>query len=484
MNRRPGRFDHAVWLARYLLLGVAACCSLLPIAASARQQSLAEAHATALARIQEPIVAASLKFLASDELAGRGTGTPEYAIAAAYVASRFQAAGLKGGGDQETFYHTKEIQLSLMPGQGIEFASLQGQVLPYLGVLAATDQEVAAAGRVQMVNLREISEDGEIAEVVLAEFRSPSPQARAVQAILANAAAKLRARGARALLLAVDPNDDLVKNAQRSTVQPRVVDPRTKLAIPILLIDHDLTNQLEQVRIKIPPRILQSYQAKNVIGMIRGSDPVLAEEAVVFSAHLDHLGRAPNDPDQIYNGADDNASGVTAVLSLADAFGASAIRPRRTVLFMAFWGEESGLLGSRDFAARPTWPLEKIVANINIEMIGRPEPGATKKIWVTGWEKSDLGTIMNEASQEIGVTIFEHPKYSSMLYRSSDNWSFAEKGVVAHSFSAGSLHTDYHQPTDDWEKLDTQHMTEVIRGLYVGSLPLVSGQAKPKPAAK
>ncbi len=484
MKKRQSQVECAVWLTRYLLLSAAACYTFWPSIAAAWQQAIGEAHAAALARIEEPSVAASLKFLASDELAGRGTGTPEYAIAAAYVASRFQAAGLEGGGDQGTFYHTKEIQLSLMPGRGIEFASPQGQTLPFLGVLAATDQEVAAAGAVQKLNLREIPEDGEIAAVVLAELRSPSPPARAVQAILANAAAKLSARGARALLLAVDPNDDLVKNSLRSTIQPRVVDPRTNLAIPIVLIDQNLTNQLEQVQLKVPPRILQSYRAKNVIGMIRGSDPVLAAEAVVFSAHLDHLGRAPNDPEQIYNGADDNASGVTAVLSLADAFGASAIRPQRTLLFMAFWGEESGLLGSRDFAARPTWPLEKIVANINIEMIGRPEPGATKKIWVTGWEKSDLGTIMNEASQEVGVTIFEHPRYSSMLYRSSDNWSFAEKGVVAHSFSAGSLHGDYHQPTDDWEKLDTQHMTEVIRGLYFGSLPLTSGQAKPKPAAK
>jgi Zn-dependent M28 family amino/carboxypeptidase len=147
---------------------------------------------------------------------------------------------------------------------------------------------------------------------------------------------------------------------------------------------------------------------------------------------------------------------------------------------MTFWGEESGLLGSKQFCQTPSWPLEKIVANVNIEMIGRPEPGANSKMWVTGWGESDLGPLMAAASNPFGVEIFEHPKFSAQLYRSSDNWSFAEKGVVAHSFSAGSLHADYHQPDDEWEKLELPHMTRVIQGLFVGSLPLASGEATPK----
>lgn len=443
------------------------------------QQTLEEIHAEALARINENSVAASLSFLASDELGGRGTGTHEYTLAAAYVASRFQAAGLKGGGDEGTFYHEREIQLSRLPGRGIEFANLEGQPLPHLGMLAAVDDAVVVQGPVQKLDLRELPEDGTVSEIVTAIHRSSARQGRGLQAILANSAARLKARGAKALILAVDPNDGLVESARQSSLEPRVVDPRTNFAIPILLVDQAVVENLNQVKITLPPRVLEPYRAKNVVGLIRGTDPELAAEAVVFSAHLDHLGRQPGQPDQIFNGADDNASGVTAILTLADAFTASPIPPKRSILFIAFWGEESGLLGSRDFANRPSWPLEKITANINIEMIGRPEPGATKKIWVTGWEKSNLGSIMNEASQAIGITIFDHPQFSSMLYRSSDNWSFAEKGVIAHSFSAGSLHSDYHQTTDTWDKLDTEHMTNVIRGLYIGSLPLTSGTATP-----
>lgn len=218
---------------------------------------------------------------------------------------------------------------------------------------------------------------------------------------------------------------------------------------------------------------------KNVVGILPGKDPELAKEAIIYSAHLDHLGRKENKGDGIFNGADDNASGVTAVLTLADAFGATGTN-KRTLIFIAFSGEESGLLGSKRFVEEPIWPLDKVVAMINIEMIGRPEPGANGKIWMTGWRESNLGELMNQASFPKGVEIFEHPKFSEMLYRASDNWPLAEKGVVAHSFSAGSLHGDYHQPDDEWDRLDTKHMTRVIRGLYEASLPLSQGGEAPQ----
>ena len=215
-----------------------------------------------------------------------------------------------------------------------------------------------------------------------------------------------------------------------------------------------------------------------MIGVLPGSDETLASEALVISAHLDHLGEVGG---TVYNGADDNATGVTAVVSLADAFGALENRPKRSVVFMAFWGEEQGLRGSRDFAERPLWPLENMVANINIEMIGRPESGARNKTWVTGWERSDLGPLMALGAKRVDTLVFAHPQFSGdMLYRASDNWPLADKGVIAHSFSAGSLHSDYHQPTDDWQRLELDHMTAVIRGLFAGALPIANGELTPK----
>ena len=98
---------------------------------------------------------------------------------------------------------------------------------------------------------------------------------------------------------------------------------------------------------------------------------------------------------------------------------------------------------------------------------------------MTGWQESDLGVLMNKASLPFGVEIFNHPKHSAMLYRSSDNWSFVQKGVIAHSFSAGSLHSDYHQPDDEWDRLEIPHMTRVIQGLFAATLPMAYGEARP-----
>ena len=149
------------------------------------------------------------------------------------------------------------------------------------------------------------------------------------------------------------------------------------------------------------------------------------------------------------------------------------------MIFTLFWGEELGLLGSKQFAEASPWPLDKIIANINIEMIGRPEAEAENKMWMTGWEASDLGELMNAGSRRLAVETFQHPSYSARLYRASDNFSFVQQGVIAHSFSAGSLHDDYHQPSDEWEKLNLPHMSQVMRGLFAGSLPIAQGEVTP-----
>jgi Zn-dependent M28 family amino/carboxypeptidase len=275
----------------------------------------------------------------------------------------------------------------------------------------------------------------------------------------------------------VDQESELIGMARESRDNPRMISSRGNFDIPVVLVPETALS-IESLVMEIQATITSETIMRNVIGLIRGSDPNLGSEAVLFSAHLDHLGVRPGVGDGIFNGADDDATGVTAVVTLADAFGAMP-KPKRTLIFMTFWGEESGLLGSKQFVLTPSWPLEKIVANVNIEMIGRPEPGAGGKIWMTGWSESNLGSLMNEASKPFGVEIFNHPRFSAMLYRSSDNWSFANAGVIAHSFSAGSLHSDYHQPDDEWDRLELPHMTRVIQGLFVGSLPLANGLAKP-----
>ena len=138
--------------------------------------------------------------------------------------------------------------------------------------------------------------------------------------------------------------------------------------------------------------------------------------------------------------------------------------PRRNILFVCFAAEERGLLGSKAFCEQPPLPLASVVANLNIEMIGRPEPGNVGKAWVTGSGFSDFASICAAAMATTGGGLVEF-RLANQLFAASDNFSFVQKGIVAHSISAGSMHPDYHAPGDEVAKLDIPHMTKVIRAL-------------------
>ncbi len=438
----------------------------------------------AMAAINQRTVQAAVSFLASDELGGRGTPSPGYTIACAYVASRFEAAGLEGGAPNGDFFQTRELETTQMPSGGIRL-NTGTRALPHLGLIAATDDSVSCRGQVSRLNdwdaWNDLTDEDkqELAEIVFVPHSSDKSTALQIRQ-WSRRAGQLHSHGAQVLLLGVDPESDLVDQAAQMAATPRWNRRGGSAILPILLVDQS-SEFGELADITIPAVIHGKQLISNVIAKLPGRDPRLSDEAVVFSAHLDHLGVRDNGTeDSIYNGADDNASGVTGVLSLADAFGALKTRPARTTLFVAFWGEEMGLLGSRYLVENPVWPLQKITAMINLEMIGRPEPGAHEKAWMTGWEKSDLGILMAPGADRVGIQIFEHPSFSSQLYRASDNWPFVQAGVVAHSFSAGSLHGDYHQPDDRWEKLETRHMTRVIQGLFAGALPIAEGRLTPR----
>ncbi len=444
---------------------------------AALQSNVPDSLGAGLAQITEGRVTATISFLASDELAGRGTPSPEFNIAAAYVAARFRGAGLNGGGKNGSFYQETMMRSGQTPTSGLIFETTDKRPLEHYGLLTGGETDFDFSGKLTVADLSASFSNAKLSGVVAGTFSSKATGGRAFSQ-LARLANTIKAAGASALVLYVPDDSELIQLAIQNREKARLESPRSKITLPILLAAGEPVADQEVV-IKLPKQIFTEMPTRNVIGVLTGSDPELAKEAILFTAHLDHLGTRPGVGDGVFNGADDDASGVTGVLTLADAFAALPERPKRSVIFMTFWGEESGLLGSRQFAADPTWPMEKITANVNIEMIGRPEPGASGKIWMTGWQESNLGVIMNEASAKFGVDIFDHPKYSAMLYRASDNWSLVEKGVIAHSFSAGSLHADYHQPDDEWERLEIPHMTRVIQGLFVGAQPLTTGAVTP-----
>jgi hypothetical protein len=212
-------------------------------------------------------------------------------------------------------------------------------------------------------------------------------------------------------------------------------------------------------------------------GILRGSDPALRHSAVLLSAHLDHLGIGmPVKGDDIYNGADDDASGTTAVLELARVLGKGP-RPRRTVIFALFGSEEAGGLGSTYFREHPPIPLKDFAANLEFEMIGRADAAvkAADALWLTGWERSNLGPTLVQH----GANLVGDPHLDQNFFARSDNYVLAKKGVVAQTVSSYGLHTDYHQPSDDIAHLDFKHMDAAIGSLLGPVEWLVNSSFKP-----
>ena len=183
------------------------------------------------------------------------------------------------------------------------------------------------------------------------------------------------------------------------------------------------------------------FAAVNVLGVLPGREPRLRDEAIVVSAHYDHLGIGrPVNGDSIYNGAADDASGTTAVLEVARLLGRQRPAPRRTVVFLLATGEERGMLGTRWYLNHPVVPLDHTVANLNVEMIARPDSlaGGPGKAWLTGFERSTMGPMLREA----GIPIVADPRPEQHYFERSDNYPFARRGVVAHTLSSFGFHDD------------------------------------------
>jgi hypothetical protein len=214
----------------------------------------------------------------------------------------------------------------------------------------------------------------------------------------------------------------------------------------------------------------------NVIGQITGNRP---DEYVIFSAHYDHVGvRDGMEGDNIFNGANDDASGVTGIIELARYF-KSLPKPERTIVFLAFTAEESGGYGSRYYAG--SVDPEQVVAMVNIEMIGKPAKAGPGSTWITGFDRSSLGEIMNAAVQGHSYEFTPDPYPDQGLFMRSDNAPLAALGVPAHSFSSTPMDEDpdYHQPSDEVETLDLANMTELIRAMALGIAPIISGEQTP-----
>jgi Zn-dependent M28 family amino/carboxypeptidase len=233
---------------------------------------------------------------------------------------------------------------------------------------------------------------------------------------------------------------------------------------------------------------------KNVIGILRGSDPVLKDTCVLLTAHYDHIGTAetagpfamskPKDAsDQIYNGANDDGSGTVSVIEIARAIARLNPRPRRSIIFMTFFGEELGEVGAKYYASHPIFPPDKTVADLNLEQLGRtdsttgPQEGA---VTMTGYQYSDVPKFLEQAGRETGIRLYEDNEASDEYFVRSDNEALAKIGIPAHTIAVAYEFPDYHAVGDEWQKIDYGNMAKVDRMIALAVWNLADSLAVPQ----
>jgi aminopeptidase YwaD len=403
---------------------------------------------------------------------GRGSGTHDELLAATYVASQLRAYGIDPAGDDGTY---------------VQRAALTGQKLtaPPQIVVSATNGSHAATwtfGKEFVVSfLSQTKFSGLLQKLEADQFGEnlvPKITSGAVVLLSGGDRSKrrkmisqARAAGAAAVLLPSSATGAEFEAAGKTLPE-----------LPLQLAGESGSDMGGFNVLSLAPEAFKALSAMpdgaslqfdapsteekaytwNAVGILRGRDPALQHVAVLLSAHLDHLGIGdPVDGDNIYNGADDDASGTTAVLELARVLGAGS-RPRRTVIFALFGSEEVGGLGSTFFREHPPVPLKEIAANLEFEMLGRPDPKVkSDTLWLTGWERSNLGPTLAAH----GAKLVGDPHPDQNFFARSDNFVLAKKGVVAQTVSSYGLHTDYHRPSDDLAHLDLVHMDAAIASM-------------------
>lgn len=448
--------------------------------------------------------------LAHDSMRGRDTPSPELRQTAQYVASEFRRVGLEPGGDDGGYiqhYTLRRVRLDTARSQ-VELSGgvtwrFPADVLQLFGRYApagatgpavvatgiATDPSVVAGdqlGDAVVIYAGPLIAGGNLhpqAQRTLFWIFQQDPAALFVVTNLADSVwARQAAAGRRARLSVSWAGDGTPLLAVRDgTVGPVLAAAGVELeairhgnAFETHLVE-DLT-----VTVTVTPEVVQELTAPNTVGILPGSDPALRDQYIVFSAHMDHVGVGrPVAGDSIYNGADDDASGTAAVLELAEAFSMLAPGPKRSLIFLTVSGEEKGLWGSEYFGAHPPVPIEQMVANVNIDMIGRNWRDTVVAI---GREHSDLGATLDRvaaAHPELDMTVIDDPWPEENFYFRSDHYNFAKRGVPILFFFTGT-HEDYHRPGDHVEKIDAEKEARIVRLIFYLGLEIANAAAKPE----
>jgi len=434
------------------------------------------------APVQEKNVRAHEEFLASDAMNGRGSMTDDERRAAVYIGEQFKKFGVDPAGDKDTKGVTGYVQTVPLTRQSFAaaptltagdktFTHAKDMAVLRIGAAKVTGtlQKLTAGTKATpgAVVYLHLTEDG---IAVRQQMMVPMQQGAALLVIADSV--QIRQRFKAASGQTPELPIQIGATAWTGAPEPSIVilnDEATKV--------FDAIAEGTQVTLGGDVKTGKPSFTYNAMGMLRGSDAKQSAEVVLLTAHLDHLGKKEGmSGDNIYNGADDDASGVTAVLEMARAIGGGP-KPKRTVYFVCFGSEEVGGYGARYFLDHPPVPLESMVANLEFEMIGQADTAVKPdELWLTGWERSNLGPEL--AKQ--GAKLVGDPHPDQQFFFRSDNIALARRGVVAQTVSSFGLHKQYHQPDDDIAHLDFAHMTQAINSMVKPVLWLVNSDFKPQ----
>lgn len=417
----------------------------------------------ALDSISSDSLNAHVSFLASDLLEGRGSPSRGLDIAAEYIAASFRRAGLESVGE-DGYFQTMSWKLLTPSWEGFQ-----------LELETSTEKIVIAADQAAMngsgpLDLRQVNPSEAGVRIGIVKSRRDYSRLTSDSAGLA-------------AIIAIDPGGILQRRLRGS----RLVDPESA-PVPLIAIRREgldsIADKITRITVRKAAAGEQPARIRNVAGLLRGSDGDLSNTHVIVSAHYDHLGvgRSP-DGDQIFNGANDDASGTAAVMELASAFSKMRPRPRRSILFVAFAAEEQGLMGSRYYARRPLLPIADAIANINLEQLGRTDGDGgdqTGKFNATGFDYTGIAAGFVRAADAAGVKLVKHERLNEQFFSQSDNLPLSEKGIPSTTFSSAYEFAEYHQPGDHADKLNYPHLERITRAIGLGLAWLASDIAAPQ----
>lgn len=493
---------------RFLILAVSAVLTACGTTAAPAPSSIPVPAAAGLdgaaAGIAPAGVLRHIEILASDELRGRDTPSPGLEQAAVHIVDHFRELGLQPSGDDGTFVQRYPYNAERLDRDGLrmELRAATDTVRPVLGsdlfvLPARTDSVVGVplfAGRARTGAALPSMAAGRIVMFFVPDTLGAAWQNDVTSALQA----AFIARAAAAVLVL----DSVFTAASLGMLADQLA---TQVApLPVVGVSYAMGRtlferagadftvargrtdgaplSLEGVTFAVnTPVESASASVPNVVAVLRGSDPALQDEYVVYSAHFDHVGvgRADVSGDSIYNGADDNASGTAALLEIARAFTSLERAPSRSIMFVLVSGEEKGLLGSAHFVEQPPVPTSRMVANINVDMIGRNAPDTVVAI---GQEHSSLGPTVQAVARrnaDLGLVVAHDPWPEEQLFYRSDHFSFAKKEVPAIFFTTG-LHEEYHQPGDEAHLIDTDKVARVARLLFHLGHEIANAASRPE----